>query len=347
MQQLNNAVWRACAALVFVVVAGCGGGGGGGDSPTTPPAPPASKVFVGDSGHGAIGSSANSNPSAGTGTVDRTITGGSTFLTASVNGVRDFALDATNDRLFVSDSNHLLAFDNVSVANGNVAARVVATATGGDTFSGIYLDTVHNLIYATVRLGVPGNEVRVYNNASTASNAVAARTFSFTCDFMFDIAVDTTLDVAYVYYVTGGVAHVAVLTGASALTGSLVPPAQTIDFGAGIFPASTAAIGIFLDTAHDRLYVPDVIAGPTAQVAVFDNAHTKSGASAQSRNIVLAGGVISYGNVFVELSADRLYVAVPTSLTIAASASTTTSSLGGVQVLPPAGSTFTAVAVKP
>src|SRR4051812_43675637 len=135
-------VGRASRWLAVVLVVGfsaCGGGGGGGGGDPAP-AVIGSKIFVGDNGHGVIGSSANSNPSAGAGIVDRIIQGGSTFLTASVFGVRDFALDASGDRLFVVDSNHILAFDNVSTASGNVAARIVATATGGDTFAGIYLD---------------------------------------------------------------------------------------------------------------------------------------------------------------------------------------------------------------
>ena len=50
-----------------------------------------------------------------------------------------------------SDSTRILAFDNVSTANGNVAARILANAGGTDTFSGIYLDTTNNRLYATVR----------------------------------------------------------------------------------------------------------------------------------------------------------------------------------------------------
>lgn len=341
-----------CASrwLAVVLVAGfaaCGGGGGG-DAPITPFGPAASKIFVGDSGNAAIGSAANSNPSAGTGFVDRIITGGSTFLTAGALGVKDFALDAAADRLFVADSTRVLAFDNVSTANGNVAPRVVATATGGDTFAGIYLATGSQL-YATVRLATPANEVRVYS--STATNGPALRTFSFTCDFMFDIAIDARpgFDKAYVYYQTGGVAHVAVLSGASTLAGSQTLT-QTIDFAPGIFPNSTAAVGMFLDTTttNGRLYVPNVVGGgtPQATVEVFDNPSIASGPFAPTRTIMLAS-VISYTNVFVETTANRLYAADPGSLTIAPNASATTSSVGGVRVLAPSGSTFTAVAVKP
>src|SRR3954470_4208503 len=337
---------RWLAVLLVAGFAACGGGGGG-DAPIIPVGAGASKIFVGDNGHAAIGSSPNSNPSAGTGVVDRTIIGGSTLLTAGALGVKDFALDAPNDRLFVADSTRILAFDNVSSANGNVAPRVVATAAGGDTFAGIYLDTVHNLVYATVRRSPSGNEVRVYS--STATNGPALRTFSFTADFMFDIAVDTTSrDLAYVYYETGGGGHVGVLSGASTLNSALTPT-QTIDFAAGTFPNSTAAIGIFLDTANDRLYVPNVV-GTNATVEVFNVAHSASGTvggvSAPTRTITLAS-VISYTNVFVELNANRLYAADPGSVTIASNASTTTSTVGGVRVLAPSGATFTAVAVKP
>jgi hypothetical protein len=331
---------RASRWLVtgFVVaLAGCGGGGGGGGG-SPAPALAASKIFVADSGHAAIGSSPNSNPSPGAAVVDRVISGGGTLLD---NGLKDFAIDAANDRLFVSDGVRILAFDNVSTANGSVAPRIVTTAAGGDTFAGIYLDTAHNQLYATVRLALPGNEIRVYTSAAAASNAAPARTFSFTCDFVFDIAVDTTLDVAYVYYVTSSVAHIAVFNGASGLNNS-VALTQTIDFSSG--PLSTASIGIFVDTANNRLYVPNVPSSAT--VEVFNNANTASGPAVPSRTINLAG-VTSYSNVFVELSADRLYAADPTSVTIAANASTTTSTVGGVRILAPSGGTFTAVAVKP
>lgn len=165
---------------------------------------------------------------------------------------------------------------------------------------------------------------------------------------MFDVAVDTARNVAYVYYVTGGVAHIAVFGGASGLTGSLTLT-QTIDFAAGTFPLSTAAVGIFLDIASDRLYVPNV-SGGTATVEVFTAPHNASGlaggSSAPSRTITLPG-VTSYTNVFVELTANRLYAADPAGTSIAQGASTITTTLGGVRVIAPLGSTFTAVAVKP
>jgi hypothetical protein len=336
-------VGRASRWLAVVLVVGfsaCGGGGGGGGDPA--PAVVGSKIFVGDSGHGLIGSAANSNPSAGTGVVDRTISGGSTFLTTGPLAVKDFAIDAANDRLYVADSTRILAFNNVSTASGNVAPRVVANA-GSDTFGGIYLDTVNNRLYAIVRQAVPGNDqVRVYDSASTATNATATRTFSFPTTFMFDIAVDPTLNVAYVYHLTT-FAHVEVFTGAATLSGSLTPT-QTIDLLSG--PPSTAAVGMFLDSAHDRLYVPNISGGTTATVEVYDTAHSASGTGTQSRTITLAG-VSNYTNVFVETNANRLYAADPFGVTIAPNASTTTSSVGGVRVLAPAGSTFTAVAVKP
>ena len=277
---------RWLAVVLVASFAACGGGGGGGGS--TPPAPVGSKIFVGDANNGAIGSSPNSNPSAGAAVVDRIIQGGNTLLSSGGVTMKDFAIDAANDRLYVADGIRILAFDGASTATGNVTPRVVATATGGpnNQFAGIYLDTVNNRLYATVRSN-PGNEVRVYNSASTATNATAARTFSFTCDFMFDIAVDTTLDVAYVYYQTSFVAHVAVFDNQSARSTLTETPSRTIDFlGA---PASTTAVGMFLDTANDRLYVPNVTGGVNGTVEVYNGAHLASGTGTQSRTITLVG----------------------------------------------------------
>src|SRR3954470_6209692 len=117
---------RWLAVLLVAGFAACGGGGGG-DAPIIPVGAGASKIFVGDNGHAAIGSSPNSNPSAGAGVVDRTIIGGSTLLSSGGVTMKDFAIDAANDKLYVADGIRILAFDGVSTATGNVAPRIVAT----------------------------------------------------------------------------------------------------------------------------------------------------------------------------------------------------------------------------
>jgi hypothetical protein len=336
-------------AAVFILVAlvGCGGGGGGGDS-SPAPALAASKIFLGDRGHGLIGSAVNTNPSAGTTAIaDRVISGGSTLLTSSVLGVRDFGLDAANDRLFVSDSDHVLAFDHISTANGSVAPRVVAAATGGDTFSGIFIDTMHDRVYATVRLNTAGNEVRVYEAAGTVTSAATpSRTFSFPSTLIYDIAVDTVIDVAYVYYVAGS-AHIAVLANASTLNGPLALT-QVIDYGT-IRPNDSEPLGIFL-TPQGHLYVPniDLTLGPT--IEVFHVPSTASGVHAPNRTITLPPGVPqAFTNIFVDISTNRLYAADFFGLSIAQNASLITSMTGAVRVIsgPSSGTSFTAVAVKP
>ena len=120
---------RWCAVFAIAgLAAGCGGGGGG-DSPPPPPATPPSKIFVGDSGTPAIGSSPNSNPSPGQAIVERIISGPNTMLSSALV---DFALDVARDRLYVADQRSILVFDNISTAEGNIApSRIVSTCCGG------------------------------------------------------------------------------------------------------------------------------------------------------------------------------------------------------------------------
>jgi hypothetical protein len=328
-------------ALLIAAITACGGGGGGGSSSPPPPAVAASKIFVGDSGHAAIGSAGNSTPSPGSQIVDRVITGSNTMLSSSLT---DFALDAAHDRLYVSDLRSILVFDNISTANGNVApSRVLSSFGPLGGFVGIYLDTVNDRLYAGVNLGFQTNEVRVFNNASTASNAAPTRTFTFTSNFLTDLAVDTTKDIAYVHNLDSitNLTQISVFDNASALSGS-VTPNRTIAIGDSF--SSGSAIGMFIDPGNDRLYAPRI-----GQIMVFDAASTKSGpvsgSGAPSRTINLS--FADYSNIFVELTANRLYSADIAGVNIIDNASTVSGSPPITRVLVPAGSVFKAVVVKP
>ena len=345
---LAHSTTRWCAVLLLALATACGGGGGDGGSADSGPAP--SKAFVADSGQAAIGSSRNANPAPGPLVVDRIITGPNTMLTSSL---QDIALDAVNDRMYVSDTRSILVFNNVSTANGNVApSRVVSVCCGGPSglgnFVGIYLDTVHDRLYAGVNdnLGTT-KEVQVFDGVSSLSNVAPTRSFTFTTNFVMDVAVDTTKNVLYVLCLDpGGLIQMLSFNGADTLTGS-VAPTRTISIG-GSFSSGWAA-GIFVDPANDRLYAPS----NDGRVFVFDNASSKNGAisgvgatAVPERTINLPLPAMT--SIFVELTADRLYAADNAGVNIIDNASTVNGTPAvTTRVLAPGGSSFRAVAVKP
>ena len=330
----------ACvSALVFAVLTINGCGGGGGAEPAPPPAP--SKAFVADRGQATIGSSSNSNPGPGTVVAERRIVGANTMLSANLV---DLALDATNDRLYVADLRSILVFNNASTASGNVApSRVVSSFGGLGNFAGIYLDTVNDRLYATVNFGLT-NQVQVFDKVSTLSNAPPTRTFTFASNSLIDIAVDTSKNIAYVYNLDPtNLTRISVFDNAASLNSTVaLTPNRTITIGESF--SSGAALGMFIDSANDRLYAPRI-----GQVMVFDSASTKNGSvgatAVPSRTITLP--VPAYTNIFVELTANRLYAADNAGVNIIDNASTVSGTPAVTRVLAPGGSVFMAVVVKP
>jgi len=346
---------RGSLVVLIAGLAACGGGGGGGGGSTPGPVTPPSKIFVGDAFNAAIGSSPNSNPSAGTSVVDRIIQGSNTRLSTNM---WDFAIDATNDRLFVSDQRSIIVFDNVSTASGNVTSRVLSSFDGAGAlgnYVGIALDTTNNRIYAAGN-GIGGNinnfQIDVFNNASSASSIPPSRTFTFpiTTSGLFDVAIDPAKNILYVYRFAsfGGTTEIAVFDGASALTGPNVTPNRTISVNESFSTPNLPVGMLFLDVANDRLY-----AAHQGGVYVFDGASAKSGSVATlgvvSRSIDFTptlGFVLSA--VTVDLAANRLYAADNAGLNIIQNASTANGNPAPfVRVLAPGSSRFQAVAVKP
>ena len=328
---------RCSSAFLVAAFASCGGGGADDGSPFGI-AP--SKIFVGDSAKMAIGSSPNSNPTAGTSVVDRLISGSNTTLSSEL---RDFALDAANDRLYVADLRSILVFNSASTASGNIApSRVLSSFIGLGAFAGIYLDTANDRLYAPVNF-LAAREVRVFDNASTASNAVATRTFTFASDFLIDVAVDTTNDILYAFHLNAATnrTEIAVFDGASTLSGAETPNRViTIDSSF----SSTDPAGIFIDAAANRLYAPN-----HGQVLVFDNASTKNGAitgaAAPQRIITLP--VPGMTTLTVEVTSNRLYAVDGAGVTVIPNASTAVGLVTAVRILAAPGSFFEAIAVKP
>jgi hypothetical protein len=265
----------------------------------------------------------------------------------------DFAMDVANDRLYVGDLRNILVFNSASTITGNVApSRVVSTfASASGAFSGgIYLDTAgtQRLYAATNDVGTT-QTVQVFDNAGTATGASPTRTISFTIRDIMDIAVDTLAgrDILYVYgHNAGGFSQVLVFDNASALNGAVVPNRTiTINDSGG---TGTIRVGMFLDAANDRLYLPRNV----GTISVLDAVHTLDDsnipAPAPSRTINLNPVTLGYSVVFVELASNRLYTLDPTGVNLIANASTVNGTPPVItRAIAPAGSAFRAIWVKP
>jgi hypothetical protein len=334
---------KFAVVFLFVLTTACGGGGDG-SAPSTPPfGTGASKLFVGDAGQQAIGSSSNSNPPPGTAVIQRVVSGANTMLDSALI---DFALDAPADRLFVADLRSILAFNNISTISGNIAPRVISSFGPSGNFVGIDLDRTNDQLYAAVNLGTLSHEVRVFNSVSIMNNVAASRTFTFPTNFLIDVAIDPIKNILYVYNLdsVNNLTQISVFDSAASLNGS-VTPNRLINLGDAF--SSGVAAGMFIDAANDRLYAPR----GNGTVMVFDTASSKFGlvtavTGAPSRTINLP--VPAYTNITVDLNANRLYAVDNAGLNIVDNASTVNGTPPTVtRALASSGSSFMAVAVKP
>jgi hypothetical protein len=345
---ISKQIFRGLVAAALTFLAGCGGGGGGGGGgPGT-----SSKLFVADSGNCAIGSMIDPNPTPGTATVDRTISGPSTGLgtcggTPSVSVLPSLALDPAADRMFVSTQGSVLVWDNAGLVNGStprtriITSQVMDPTLRGINFDSLFIDTTNNRLY----VAEPSGQVQVYDGASTLSgNATPARSIKpdlgiTTVITTFGIAVDLAKNVLYVGMVpSGSPSFVAVFDNQSSLpttSGTPVAPSRTIEIAGG-------ASSMYLDTVNDRLYVA-IGGGP---VRVYDSASTRSGAPAGNRTFTL-GNTQKY--IFVDVAHDRLYGVSENLVFIIPNASTADGPgvTGTVVAVQTTGSLFSAVAAKP
>lgn len=331
------------AIAVFLFVTACGGGGGGGgDSASSPPPPPPSKLFAGDAVNLAIGSLSDPNPSPGVIAVDRIVIGANTMLTSSLI---DFALDSAHDRLYVDNGRSILAFDNISQADGDVSpARVVTSIPMGTNggYYGIYLDAVNDVLYAGNNNQFTTADIEVYNNVSAANNAAPDRTITIATDFLTSVAVDTTRKILYAYDNStsgAGLAQIDVYDNVDGLSGNATPD-RVIALNSSFSSGPPRAL--LIDSANDRLYVSGF-----AKVMVFDGASTKDGSisagAAPERTISLP--VITTSNLALDTVADRLYAVDGSGLNIINNASHATGSVAITRLIAPNGGNLKAVAV--
>jgi hypothetical protein len=328
--------------LAIASLAACGKGGG-----SSSPAPtPGSKLFVADSGNHAIASFVNSNPAPGAGTipvpVDRIITGSNINLPGNIPA---FALDATNDRLYVSNELSVLVFNNASTASGNTGPSRTAATLGSGNFTSLFVDTTNDRLY----VGDGPNGVKVFNSASTLTGNTGPDTPTpnrFLTNFgtgssIRGLAVDVTKNVLYVAGVTTAPSIVVSIFDNADAVDAAAAPVRTITIA-----ATSDMGGIFLDSTNDRLYLSD----PVGHILVYDTVSAKNDpAATPDRTINLP--TASKAQLAVDIVNDRLYAAPPGAggyLLIVQNASTASGPQPtSVELLPPANGDLTAVAVKP
>ena len=322
-------------AVTMASITACGGGGGNGSAATTP-AVPLSNLFVADGFSFAIASVVNANPSPGLVTLDRVIVGSNTGV---ANNVRDFAIDAGADRLYVANGTSILVFNNAGTANGDVSpARTITSPFINDADS-LFLDTASNTLY----VGDSLNNIWAIHNASTASGSIAPdraiHEASVGTTITRDIFVDTTRDLLYVSRVTftPSANQILVFNNASTANGTGLTPSRTITFASPMNAGS-----IFVDVTNDRLYAANT---SNNTVRVLDNVSAANGSVTENRTINLG---ISPSELTLDTKNNRLYVLSPVALQIINGADTASGVVSATEVRVSNGnSSLTAVAVRP
>jgi hypothetical protein len=335
----------------FLGLAACGGGGGD-SAPATPP----SNVFIADSGFSAIASLVTRDPGVGVLTIDRIIQGPNTSLPlapcVAPNCIRNMALDATNDHLYVSDG-FLRVFHGAGTATGDIAPnRLITAHNKAGVFRNalfLHLDAPNNTLYASDEF----SGVNVFTSISTAGtcngcpgspdvNAARTITTNLSASWRtFGLALDIARNKLYLAgrLDSNSAAAVHVFDNQSTLDGGPYAPDRTIELG------TVSALSIFLDAANDRLYVTD--AGN--QIRVYDSASTAASPAAMpSRTILLPYADSDHLKVHVDVSRDRLYAAGANKGFILNGASTANGAVTvTVLTFSPSTIQFSAVAVRP
>jgi len=304
-----------------------------------------SKVFAADSGHKAIGSLANPDPSAGPIAIDRTIMG--SLYTGLSNIIGSLALDPALDYLYVGNGTSILVFNGASMANGDIPpSRNITSNPGFSDTGSMFLDTTHDVLYVGDDLA----GVRVFNGVSGLATGSHAPDRSVTGNFgtaftIRGVAVDTTAN-NNILYVSNDITsptsshRISVFDNASTVTTAapnrtIVPMdlAQTTNFTVG---------GIALDAARDLLYV----AGGTVTqgVMVFSGASTANGATVPAKVFQIPGVI---AKVAIDPVHDRLYAINVDFIYLIDNASTALGTVTAKAVQVPAGGSFSAFAVNP
>ncbi|MBU1237416.1 MAG: hypothetical protein KJ634_14460 [Gammaproteobacteria bacterium] len=206
------------------------------------------------------------------GTSEGNISPARTITSPQFGNISSLFLDATNNILYAGDDlNGIWIIDNANSVNGSITpTRSITgnfTATYGGSFSinSLYVDTVRDLLYVSVRIFATGGgtSILVFNNARTAngSGLTPARTIhpsAYAGTIFLDAANDR------LYLADPSAYTVRAFDSISTADGS-VASNRTISMG--ISPA-----GLTVDIASNRLYVLN----PSA-VFIINNADIADG----------------------------------------------------------------------
>jgi DNA-binding beta-propeller fold protein YncE len=168
---------------------------------------------------------------------DRTLTGGSTTLSATTG----IYVDTTRNLLYVANAgitNQVLVFNNADIAHGNNNITPLRAIPISSASAGIFVDVMADRLYAS-----SGNSVLVFDGASTANiGSAPSRTVSGGGSMLSqprDIFVDTSTDRLYV--ANAGVDSVLVFNSASTVNDPATPN-RTINL-----LSTTGPWGIYVD----------------------------------------------------------------------------------------------------
>jgi len=301
---MRNGFRRAApfALIAAFGLAACGGGYSSstpyGMSGTTGAA--ASKLFAADSTDRVVGSLANPDPPTGSLTVDRVIGPTSPYFynyaMFSMN-IGSLALDAMRDYLYVGNGTSILVFHGASMANGDLYTSATIGPIGNT--GSMFLDAAGDRLYVGDDVN---NNVKVFSQASMANSMSMPRLVTGMTAPIHGVAVDTTNNILYVSNENSTTHQISVFDNAAAVTNAapnrtITPTVSTVNQPVG---------GIFVDAAHDILYVAGGSSSP--QVMVFSGASSAndvSGATTPGKILTLfPSGILK---VVVDTTHDRLY----------------------------------------
>ena len=184
--------------------------------------------------------------------------------------------------------------------------------------------------------------VRVFNNASAINGSIASNRLIGGFRVVHGVAVDTGRNILYVSNESNSGSAIDVFDHADTVNGNAVPARRIMML---VDNRTFLTWGIFLDAAHDRLYVTSL----DYTVRVFDAVSTANGSMPPTRTLAVPPVTtgIGFSSVFVDVANDRLYAVGISAIAVVQNVSTTSDASTAAVVFPPSLGDFTAVVVAP
>lgn len=328
-----KSIWTfAGGAIISLALSACGGGGGGGSggSPVgaTTPALTTANAAPGSDGSASAGGGQNGTGSGtggggtGNGGIEaRTVFAvapavgviaafsdpnpapGSTIIGRTITGLgmlgKSISYDAANDRLYATNGNSIVVFDQVSKASGAVTPTrtisVPAAAFMGPSTS-LYFDKASDVLYLCGSQQY-NDALAVIPQASTVNGAVTtARVFRLNSGSEACV-VDTQRKILYTLGSTIGV----FVFDITALSDTLPSFQDNQAVRVMTVPGTMLGTGVAIDVARDRLYVSDRM----GKLVIVNGASTATGFAIPNVQVQLPSGSMS---VTLDAAHDRLYI---------------------------------------